>query len=162
MNARNLTIGGALSVLIGGAILRYQNLITDEFLILAALVLFFMCASYGVSWGATEAYKRLYHHPKRWREQGVKRKIYRCALYSGAGTMLMCGSFFLLAEQLSNTEKFVAGTFWLLACVFVGLSSPLVWRFVFENLMPRLKRWAKGRSETGNEAMDRPSEVPRE
>lgn len=158
MNARNLTIGGALSLLIGGAILRYQDLITDDFLILTALVLFFMVASYGVSWGATEAYKRLYHHPKRWREQGVKRKIYRCALYSGAGTMLMCGSFFLLADNLVTREKLVVGIFWLLACIFVGLTSPLLWRFVFENCLPRLKRWAKGRNETGNEALDRPPE----
>lgn len=158
MNARSLTIGGALVLLAVTLIGRLEGLITDEFLILAALVLFFVCLSYVVSWGGTQAYKVLYHKPANWNKEPVKRKIYRCALYSGAGTMLLCGSFFLLADNLTTDEKIVVGVFWLLACAFVGLSSPLVWRFVFENLMPRFKRWAKGRHEIGNEALDRPGE----
>jgi hypothetical protein len=162
MNARNLTIGGSLSVLIGGAILRYQDLITDEFLILSALVLFFAAVSYLMSWSATEAYKRLYFKPADWAKPLVKKKIYRCALYSGAGTMLLCGTVFLLADGLTPQERTVVGVFWFLGCVFIGLTSPLLWRFVFDNLMPRLKRWAKGRERGENEALDRPSEVPRE
>jgi hypothetical protein len=115
-----------------------------------------------MSWSATEAYKRLYFKPADWTKPLVKKKIYRCALYSGAGTMLLCGTVFLLADGLTPQERAVVGVFWFLGCVFIGLTSPLLWRFVFDNLMPRLKRWAKGRERGENEAMDRPSEVPRE
>lgn len=183
MNAKSLTIGGALTALVVGIIYQYGELITDDFLLLAALVLGAMIASYGVSWCATQAYKVLYFKPSDWKKDTVKRKIYRCAMYSGAGTMLLCGSFFLLADGLSNQEKLVVGIFWTLGCIFVGLSSPLVWRFVFDNLMPRFKQWARGsktlvvRNEQGevekviedgktvftgeDEALDRPSEAKR-
>jgi hypothetical protein len=165
LNAKSLTIGAALTTLVVGCILRYQDLITDEFLLLAALVLFFMCVSYGVSWGATQAYKVLYHKRSTWNKDTIKRKIYRCALYNGAGTMLLCGSFFLLADDLTTQEKIVVGIFWLLACAFVGLSSPLVWRWTFDKLLPRFNRYVSGKKDNygnENEAMDRPSEVPRE
>lgn len=162
MNTRNLTIGGALSLLIGGAILRYQELITDDFLILTALVLFFMVVSYGVSWSATQAYKVLNFKPALWSKDTVKRKIYAFSIWSGGLTMLACGSFVLLADNLNRRELAVLTIFWTLACLFVSFTSPFLWRFVFENCLPRLKRWAKGRNECGNEALDRPSEVPRE
>lgn len=160
MNAKSLTIGGALTTLVVACILRYQNLITDDFLLLAALVLFFICVSYVVSWGATQAYKVLHLKRSTWSKESVKRKIYRFAILSAGLTMLACGSFILLAE-LSNREKFVIGVFWLLACVFVGLTSPFLWRWTFDKLVPRFNRYVSGKSDDENEALDRPSEAER-
>ena len=161
MNIKSLTISGALTALVVGIIYQYGELITAEFLLFTAVILFFVFLSYGISWGLTEAYKRLYHHPKRWKEESVKRKIYRCALYSGAGSMLLCGSFFLLAEELTNSEILVVGIFWLMACLFVGLTSPLVWRWTFDKLVPRFNRFVSGKSmDNENEALDRPTEKP--
>jgi hypothetical protein len=165
MNAKSLTIGGAFVLLAVTLIGRFNGLITDDFLIIAAIVVFFACLSYIVSWGATQAYKVLYHKRSTWNKDTIKRKIYRCALYNGAGTMLLCGSFFLLADDLTTQEKIVVGIFWLLACAFVGLSSPLVWRWTFDKLLPRFNRYVSGKKDNygnENEAMDRPSEVPRE
>lgn len=161
MNGRALTIGGALTTLVVACILRYQNLITDDFLLLAALVLFFMIVSYVVSWGATQAYKVLNFKRSTWSKELVKRKIYRCAIWTGGLTMLACGSFILLAEQLSNTEQFVIGVFWLLACVFVGLTSPFLWRWTFDKLVPRFNRFVVGKSDEDEdeaEALSRPGE----
>lgn len=161
MNAKSLTIGGAFTALVVGIIYQYSELITPEFLLLAALVLFFVFVSYGVSWGATEAYKRLYHHPKRWKEEGVKRKIYRCALYSGSFSMGACGSIFVLVEDMTRAEQIVIGVFWLLACAFVGLSSPLVWRWTFDKVLPRFNRYVVGKKDENEEeaeALNRPPE----
>lgn len=173
MNTKTLTIGGALVLLITTWISRVTGLVTDDqllyafwclvdFLILTGIVLFFAAISYGISWGATEAYKRLYHHQKRWKEEAVKRKIYRCAIWSGGLTMLTCGSLFLLAETLTSKEQVVVGIFWSLASAFVGLSSPFLWRWTFDKLLPRFNRFVTGKATGENEAMDRPSEVPRE
>jgi hypothetical protein len=165
LNAKSLTIGGAFTALIAGIIYQYSELVTPEFLLLAALILFFVFLSYGVSWGATQAYKVLYHNRTTWKQEKVRRKIYRCALYSGAGTMLLCGSFFLLADDLTNQEKAVVGVFWLLACLFIGFTSPLVWRWAFGKLLPRFNRYVAGKTDDNEaecEALNRPSEVPRD
>lgn len=162
LNTKTLTIGGALTTLVVTCILRYQDLITGEFLLLAALVLFFVFVSYAVSWGATQAYKVLNFKRSTWSKELIKRKIYRFAIWSGGLTMLACGSFILLAEQLSNTEQFVIGIFWLLACAFVGLTSPFLWRWTFDKLVPRFNRYVSGKThEPEHEAMDRPSEAAR-
>jgi hypothetical protein len=160
VNAKSLTIGGALTTLVVACILRYQNLITDDFLLLAALVLFFICVSYVVSWGATQAYKVLYHKRSTWSKENVKRKIYACAIISGMATMLVCGSFFILAD-LTDKEKVVVCIFWGLACTFVGFTSPFLWRWTFDKLVPRFNRYVSGKSDDENEALDRPSEAAR-
>jgi len=188
VNAKSLTIGGALTALAVGIIYQYGEMITPDFLLLSALVVAFVLISYGLSWGATQAYKVLYLNRKTWHKEPIKRKIYRCAIWSASLTMLAFGSAFLLAEDLTVQERVIVSVFWLIACAVVGLSSPLVWTFVFNNLMPRLKQWARGskttviRNEHGkiekviddgktvmpdefaneNEALDRPSEVPRD
>ncbi len=161
MNAKSLTIGGALTALAVGIIYQYGELITPDFLLLAALVLFLIIVSYGLSWSATEAYKRLYHHQVNWKKEHVKRSIYRCALYSGAGSMLLCGSIFLLAD-FDTQQRIVFGVFWTIASLFVGFSSPLVWRWTFDKLLPRFNRFVSGKKDDSgeNEAMDRPSEKP--
>lgn len=159
MNAKNLTIGGAFTAVVAGIIYKYGELITDGFLLLTALVLFFVVLSYLISWGVTQAFKRLYLTPKQVRSEPGKRNLYRCALYSGSGCMLLCGSLFLLADLTTN-EKIVVGVFWLLACAFVGFSSPLVWRWTFDKLLPRFNRFVVGKKddEHGHEALDRPPE----
>jgi hypothetical protein len=160
MNAKSLTITGALTALVVGIIYQYGELITPDFLILAALILFLVFVSYGLSWTATEAYKRLYFNRTSWKNETVKRKIYRCALYSGAGSMLLCGSVFLLAD-FDTQQRIVFGVFWTIGCLFVGFSSPLVWRWTFDKVVPRFNRYVSGKTDSENEAMDRPSEVPR-
>lgn len=162
MNAKSLTIGGALVLLAVTLIGRIEGLIADEFLILSALIIGFACLSYIVSWSVTQAYKVLYYQPRSWTQPQVKRDIYRCAIIIGALTMLACGSFFLLAEDLTSREKVVLSVFWCLACAFVGFTSPFLWRFVFDNVMPRLRRWAKGKDENEleAEALNRPTEKP--
>lgn len=165
MNAKSLTIGGAFTGLIVGVIYQYSELITPEFLLLAALILFFVFLSYGVSWTVTQAYKRLYMTPKQWRSEPGKRKIYRCALYSGALTMGACGSIFVLVEDMTRAEQVVIGVFWVIASLFVGLSSPLLWRWTFDKLLPRFNRYVAGKTDDNEaecEALNRPSEVPRD
>lgn len=161
MSAKSLTIGGAFTAVIAGVIYKYGELITDGFLLLTALVLTLITVSYGVSWGATQAYKVLYHNRKTWTHENVKRKIYRCALYSGAGSMALCGSVFLLAG-FDTQQLIVFSVFWTIGCLFVGFSSPLVWRWTFDKLLPRFNRYVSGKTDGENEALDRPSEVPRE
>lgn len=171
MNAKSLTISGILLTALSVWVTRVTGLVTDdqllyalgwaiEIAVLGSIFLLFAIISYGVSWGATEAYKRLYHHPKRWKEEAVKRKIYRCAIWSGGLTMLSCGTFLLLADALTTEERIVVGVFWILACAFVGLSSPHLWRWTFDKLLPRFNRYVSGKSDGENEALDRPSERP--
>ena len=171
MNGKALTIGGILLTAFGAWMSRVTGLVTDEQLLLAlhlavqltllgCIILFFAIVSYGVSWGATQAYKVLYHKRGTWTQVPVLRKIYRCALYSGAGTMLLCGSFFLLAEDLTRSEQIVVGVFWLLACLFIGFTSPLVWRWTFDKLLPRFNRYVSGKTDDDDEheALNRPPE----
>jgi hypothetical protein len=162
MNAKSLTIGGAFTAVIAGVIYKYGELVTDGFLLLTALVLTLVIVSYGVSWSATQAYKVLNFKRSTLHKELVKRKLYRFAIGSGALTMLACGSVFLLAGNLAPQEKIVVGVFWLLACAFVGLTSPFLWRWTFEKLLPRFNRYVSGKPEPEHEALDRPSEVPRE
>jgi hypothetical protein len=173
MNARNLTVGGILLTMLSLWGSRVTGLVSDEQLlnalylivqiaVLGSVVLTFAAISYGVSWSATQAYKVLYLSPSAWGTPKGKRQIYRFAIWSAGLAMLSCGTFFLLAEDLTTRDKVVVSVFWVMLCALVALSSPHLWRFAFENLLPRLRRWARGRERGENEAMDRPSEVPRE
>jgi hypothetical protein len=173
MNAKSLTITGALILALTTWISRVTGLVTDEqllialhfivqLLILGSIILFFAAVSYIVSWGATQAYKVMHFRRKTWKHEGVKRKTYRFAIWSGGLAMLICGSFFLLADDLTIQERIVVGVFWLIACVFVGLTSPFLWSWTFDKVVPRFNRYVSGKADGENEAMDRPSEVPRE
>jgi hypothetical protein len=174
LNAKTLGIGGILLTALSIWASRITGLITDEqllnafhfivnLLVLGSIVLFFAAISYGISWTITEAYKRLYLHQKDWGKENVKRKIYRCAIWSAGFTMLACGSLFLLAEEVPVKWQIVVGVFWTLACVLVGFSSPIVWKWTFETLLPRFNRFVSGNKtmDNENEALDRPNETPR-
>jgi hypothetical protein len=165
LNAKNLTIGGAFTVVVAGIIYQYGELITPDFLLMTALVVSFVFLSYGTSWTITEAYKRLYLHQKDWGKENTKRKIYRCAIWSAGLTMLACGSLFLLAEGVPVKWQIVVGVFWTLACILVGFSSPIIWKWAFETLLPRFNRFVIGtktidENESEAEALNRPSEKP--
>jgi hypothetical protein len=161
LNVRSLTISGALTAFFVGIIYEYGGLITPNFLLMVALVVSFVLLSYGTSWTITEAYKRLYLHPKDLVKESVRRKIYRCAIWSAGLTMLSCGSLFLLAEGVPVRWQIVVGVFWTLACLLVGFSSPIIWKWTFETLLPRFNRFAAGDdNESEAEALNRPSEKP--
>lgn len=66
-----LSITGALVVLIAGAILRYQDLITNAFLIAAAVVIGFLLLSWAFGIGMTEIHKRAFI-PRPWTAEAAE------------------------------------------------------------------------------------------
>jgi hypothetical protein len=164
MNARNLTIGGAVVLCLTTWITRVTGLVTDDqllYLFWALLIVFgSMTVSYGISWAATDGYKKYNWKPHRWRDQPIKKKIFKFAWWSGGIAMFACG-FFALILTSTGVLLAVYSFGWLILCVFVAFTSPWLWSFVFENLIPRMKRRARVRDEAEAEAMSRPNEIPR-
>jgi hypothetical protein len=166
LNAKSLTIGGALVLLAVTLIGRLNGLITDDRLLYAfwALLAVTLSAvvSYIISWASTDGYKKYNWPPNRWGEQAIKKKIFKVAWVSAGTPMALFGAVILVATTTGKALIF-SGVVWLHFVALVSATSPWLWCFVFDNLMPRLKRWARGDDFEGeNEAMDRPSEVPRE
>lgn len=90
--------------------------------------------SYGVSWGVTEARKRLCI-PKPWSSDANRRAIYRTAMLWAA---LPAGSAAVgigLSQDVPVWGWFVVP--WLV--LLFAVSSPWAWRLVFEVLLP----WGK-------------------
>lgn len=71
--------------------------------------------------------------------------------------MLAFGSVVLIC---TSTGKLLAvySILWTILSVMVGATSPGLRDFFVDSLIPRIRRWAKGRNECGNEALDRPNE----
>lgn len=163
MNAKNLTIGGALVLLTVTLIGRFQGLVTDQALIWIALVAGMIAASYASAIGATEWFKRAnfnqatiecINNPHSTGCDKEKRKTYNFAVRAGGFSMAACGVIFILLEGATWKQAIVIAVFWLFVSWIVGVTSPIVWK-LFRNRFLRL-------AEEENEALDRPSEVPKE
>jgi len=165
MNTKTLTIGGILLTALGAWVSRITGLVSDAQLLYAffalSVVTLSASISYIISWTATDGYKKYNWPPNRWKEQAIKRKIFKCAWWSGGGSMVSCGTVVLICAATGKL-LLVYSIIWLILSVMVGATSPGLRDFFVDNLIQRLKRWAKGRNEIGNEALDRPSEVPRD
>jgi hypothetical protein len=162
LNARSLTIGGALILLTVTLIGRLEGLISDQILIWAAMIAGMISGSYILSIGGTEWYKRRKFSQKQIecindpRSSGCdkeKRQTYNVAVRSGFISMFLCGVIFILLEGTNWRIALVIAVFWLFAAAIVGVTSPLMWR-LFRN------KFLAAAGE--NEALDRPSEVPRD
>jgi hypothetical protein len=158
MNAKSLTITGALILLAVTLIGRFEGLVTDQMLFWAAMVIGMAVGSYAFSIGATEWYKRRTFSQKQIEcinDQHStdcdkeKRKTYNFAVRSGFLAMAGCGVIFLLLEGATWRHTLVIAVFWLFGSMIVGVTSPIVWR-VARN------RFLNVAGE--NEAMDRPGE----
>jgi hypothetical protein len=139
VNKTTLTLTGLIAALTPLAMWAYQSgVVTTVGIRYAMLVTGLALLSLVISWGATEAYKRLFVL-ESWSSPAGKRRIYACALLTGAGAMLLCGVVFLvLVEFTWQTAAFI-GVMWTLASVALGVSSPFLWRVAFEWLLPKLK-----------------------
>lgn len=162
MNAKSLTIGGAIVLLLTTWISRVTGLVTDDQLLAAFFGLLAVTVSasvsYLISWSATSGYKRYHWAPKRWRDQDVKRKIFKCAWWS-AGIPMSAFGVVILAYAVTGKMLLIGSIIWSVLVALVAFTSPGLRDFVVDNLIPRLKRWAKGKNECGHEALDRPSEA---
>ncbi len=164
MNAKSLTITGALVLLACTLIGRFEGLITDQVLIWAGLVVGMGIASWAFSIGATEYYKRRTfsqiqiecinsQHSTGCDKE--KRRTYNFAVRSGFVGMVMCGVIFILLEGADWRIAVVIAVFWVFASMIVGVTSPLMWR-IFRN------RFLADPNIEESEALNRPSEVPRD
>lgn len=162
MNAKALGIGGALVLLAVTLIGRFEGLVTDQMLFWAAMIVGMAAGSYALAIGATEYYKRrtfsqkqieCINDPHSTGCDKEKRRTHDFAVRSGFSSMAACGVIFVLLEGAGWRLAIVIAVFWLLGCVIVGVTTPLIYR-LFRN------RFLKSTGE--NEAMDRPSEVPRD
>lgn len=146
MNKTTLTLGGTLTALTPLSMWAYQSgVVTTVGIRYAMLVTGLALLSLVISWGATEAYKRLFVL-ESWSSPVGRRRIYACALITGAGAMLLCGVVFLvLVEFTWQTATFI-GVMWLLASIALGVSSPFVWKLAFEYVLPKVKRGSVNRA----------------
>jgi hypothetical protein len=186
LNAKSLTIGGAVVLLLTTWLSRVTGLVTDDQLLFAFFALLSVtlsaALSYLISWSVTGGYKKYNWPPNRWKEQAIKRKVFKVAWFTGGGFMAAFGSIVLIC---ATTGKMLAvyAIVWTILSVMVGATSPGLWSFVFDNVLPRLKQWARGSKpvihydESGNvtkatddgktvftgenEALDRESEAKR-
>jgi membrane protein implicated in regulation of membrane protease activity len=166
MNKTNLTIGGGIILLIVTLTARLEGLISDQVLIWIAMIALAVTASYAVAIGGTEWFKRRKFSQKQidcindihsTECDEEKRRTYDVAVITGFCSMLLCGVVFILLQVPDWRYKVVIAALWLLACVFVGLTAPLVWRLA-------RKRFIKAADEVEDEAeaLVRPNETPRE
>jgi RsiW-degrading membrane proteinase PrsW (M82 family) len=162
LNAKSLTIGGALVLLAVTLIGRFEGLVTDQMLIWAAMIVGMAVASYAFSIGATEYYKRrtfsqkqieCINDPHSTGCDKEKRKTHDFAVRSAFLGMVACGVIFVLLEGADWRLAIVIAVFWSFLSAIVGVTAPLVYRLL-------RKRFLTVAGE--NEAMDRPSEVPRD
>jgi len=141
-----LTVGGVFVAALGTVVFAFADFFAQNIhiVIWATGIVGSVVLSYLTSWSATEAYKRLHFSPHAWKTGPVKRKIYRCAMYSGAGCMLACGTIFLLLSSLTWQMIVVISVLWCLGSALIGMSSPLLWRWVFDLIIPKLNEWITG------------------
>lgn len=151
MNVKSLTIGGALVLLAVTLIGRVNGLVTDDQLICAfwAIVAVTVSASvsYLISWAATDGYKKYNWPPNRWKDQTVKRKIFKFAWWSAGVPMSMFGAVVLI-WSVTGKLLLIGSIGWLLLTACVAVTSPWLWAFVMDSLLPRLKRYARGEGPT--------------
>jgi ABC-type xylose transport system permease subunit len=162
LNTKSLTIGGALILLAVTLIGRFEGLVTDQMLLWAAMIVGMIFGSYALAIGATEYYKRrtfsqkqieCINDPHSTGCDKEKRKTHDFAFRSGFSSMAACGVIFVLLEGAGWRLAIVIAVFWLIGCAIVGVTVPLVYRLV-------RGRFLQATGE--NEALDRPSEVPKE
>jgi hypothetical protein len=140
VNKTTLTLGGLIAALTPLAMWAYQSgVVTTAGIRYAMLIAGLSLLSLVISWGATEAYKRLFVL-ESWSSPTGKRRIYACALLTGAGAMLLCGVVFLVLVEFTWQTATLIGVMWTLVSIALGVSSPFVWKLAFELLLPRLKR----------------------
>jgi len=148
----------AIGILVG----RATDLITDQMLIWGLLISGMATGSYALAIGATEYYKRrtfsqkqieCINDPHSTGCDKEKRKTHDCAVRSGFGAMAACGVIFVLLEGAGWRVALVISVLWLIGCMIIGVTTPLIYRLF-------RKRFLTVAGE--NEALDRPSEVPRE
>lgn len=127
------TWAGAFGGLAGAVVwLHSIGALPAGFLYWAVIVVMIMALSYGISWGVTEAIKRQ-RIPKPWDTNGNKKRIYRLAMIWAALPAASAAAGIALTHD-------VPPWYWLMTPWVVGLlavSSPWVWRLVFEVLWPR-------------------------
>lgn len=137
MNKTNLTIGGGIVLLIVTLTARLEGLITDQVLIWIASIILAVAASYAIAIGGTEWFKRRTFSQKvidcinDIHSTGCdkqKRQTYDVAVITGFFSMLSCGVIFIIPQVPDWRYKVVIAVLWLIGCVFVALTSPLVWR----------------------------------
>lgn len=167
MNLKRMGIGAAAALCLTTWISRVTGLVTDDQLLYVfwALVIVAgsMIVSYGISWTATDGYKRYHWAPDRWKDQKVKKRIFKCAWWSGGVSMFACGCFALLLTT-TGMRLAIFSFGWLILCFFVAFTSPWLWAFTNDNFLPRLKRMVRGKRQDENEAeaeaLMRPTDKP--
>lgn len=130
------TLAGVLAS-IGGAVVWLHSVgaLPAGFLYWSVVTLLIIVLTYGVSWGLTEARKRLCI-PRPWDSPENQRRIYRTAMLTAA---LPSGSAAIgigLTHPVPMWGWFIVP--WLV--LLLAVSSPWVWRLVFEVWWPRINK----------------------
>jgi hypothetical protein len=140
---KSLSIGGAVTSLIAILILRFQNIINDDHLVVAAVVLAMATGSLLISWFVTEYYKRVKFSTSQIQKINTpgaigvdpqKRDTYRMATWSGFIAMMVNGVVFDLLTSLDTRIRVVMWILWVIFSIIVGFMSPWLWRFTFTRL----------------------------
>ena len=130
------TLAGALASIGGGIVwLHSIGALPAGFLYWAVIVTLLIVLSYGVSWGITEARKRLCI-PRPWDSPENRRVIYRTAMLWAALPAGSAAAGIGLTHDVPVWGWFIVP--WLVA--LLAVSSPWVWTLVFEVWWPRLTK----------------------
>lgn len=149
--ARRVTIGGALTVAIATAI---GVVLTPTVLAWTAIVIAIGIGSTFLSWGTTEAFKRLRLPPTPWGDpqdpnltederqeiRSYHRIMYAWAMGTGLLYNALGGVVLTLVQGGGTRVAVVLIVLWFLYSALIAVSSPHTWRWTFEHLLPALNR----------------------
>lgn len=144
ISSGNVGIASASAILIGTLIGRLNGIITDQHLLTALVIVGATCFSYLFSWAFTDGYKNYMWPKEKWKERKVKQKIYVCSWLSAGAMMMFVGAALLFTTRDPKIWAY-ASLAWVALSFFVGVTSSWLWRFVFDNALPRFARWVRGK-----------------
>lgn len=160
---KSLTISGAILLVITSAI---TAIFTPEVMLWVFVIVGADVAAMVLSWSATEYYKRI-HVATKWTQDPVtdrirpkltieqRNKVYQFAIRCGiavteaAGVVLLLLSMFLwdvinFADPRFWATMFVMFVCWQINSAIVGFSSPHVWVWTFDHLLPKINKRIDG------------------
>lgn len=122
--------------------LRAQGLITTQGLIYGLVVFGAIVCAYAVSFGYTQFYKNAWVPDLTTLDKPTERlwrqRIYLRAVLSAFLTICLEGIVLILLG-VSRQQMIVYAVFWFLGSLAIGLSSPWIWKVIFEMLLPWLR-----------------------
>lgn len=133
------SVGGAGAMIVW---LHSVGALPADFLYWAIVVALALILSYIISWGTTEAMKHLFI-PRPWHSEENRRKIYAHAMFWAFAPATSAAAGIGLTHEVPIWYWFIAP--WI--AMVPTVSSSKLWSFVFERLLPKVKRINRGGKE---------------